>query len=150
MPKPTKPKVKQAEKQFLNIAKQAAIDLTNPDVAEVWNAFKKFGSIPFDCEQSALLFECGTFTFRDLEMFDVCFVRQFTIHKHGEYDHMEQYLIRMRFTPTQERRKLKLILWSSKFGNLEDFFESVEGLEEFKFILNRSRPEKFFTYQDRI
>jgi hypothetical protein len=147
---PSRSRAKQAEKLFLKTAEQDGIDWTSPSVAGVWNAFKEFGSISFDCARTALLFECGIFAFEGRDMFDVCFVRQFTIHKDNEYDHMEQFHIRMRFAPTPELRVYKTSVWSSKFDSLGRFAEFVEGLEAFKAILRHNIPATIHIYQDSI
>jgi hypothetical protein len=127
---------KSALPKFQAMLQQAGVDTELPDPAKTWEVFKAFSSVPVQCADEGFLFECGVYNSQDKPMFHFNYVRQFSIEKHGEYDHLEQLHVDFHFEPTAELQGLKTNKWSSDFKTPEEFFKFVESLQEFRTIMN--------------
>jgi len=109
----------------------------NNDITKVWEAFKAFSKEPIEGEEEKeLLFQCGVYDFTGQEFFHYDFVRQFSIYENDEHPHMEQLHCEFFFKPTDELRKLEVAEWSMDYDDLDDFFNHIENLQEFKIPLN--------------
>lgn len=124
---------------------------TITDIEKVWTIFKSFGKERVqDEEEVALLFQCGVYDFTVEELFYFDFVRQFTVYEGDEYVGMEQVHCEFVFTPTDELKELEATEWYfDAEGDVEEFFNMVESLEEFTTPL-RFIPLKFTIYQEEM
>lgn len=103
------------------------------DNKKVWEIFKEFCQEPVEGEEDKeILFQCGVYDFTGEEMFHFDFVRQFTVHEEDEYSHMEQLHCELLFKPTDELRELEVSEWSMDYEDINDFFNYIENLQEFK------------------
>ncbi|MEY2196975.1 hypothetical protein AB7942_30390 [Neobacillus sp. BF23-41] len=120
------------------------------DIKKVWEAFKIFSKEPVEGEEEReILFQCGVYDFTGEELFHYDFVRQFSIFEDDEYSHMEQLHCEFLFKPTDELRKLEVEEWSMDYANIDDFFNHIENLQEFKVPLNL-KPIKSEIYQEQV
>lgn len=153
-------KVDEAEAALINLLEQNGVDLERSsegavDVLQVWEVFKSFAALLVECEGDLLLFQCGIFDFTGQEMFHFEFLRQFEIYIDEEYDHMEQLHCEFLFEPNDELKNLETTLWSFDEETreeypLEDFFQRVEGLNEFQAVPSKYRPVAFELYQEEV
>ncbi|MEH6943337.1 hypothetical protein [Bacillus sp. JJ722] len=129
--------------------KQSIGENTN-DIKEVWEAFKSFCRMTVEKEEDReILFQCGVYDFTGEELFHFDFVRQFTIYDGEEYSHMEQLHCEYLFKPTDELRKFEINEWSMDYVHIDDFFNHIENLQEFKIPLNL-QPTKVEIYQEGV
>ncbi|WP_079414266.1 hypothetical protein [Paenibacillus ferrarius] len=84
------------------------LDDNRLDVMNVWNTFKSFANQNVECAESALLFECGIYSFTGEERFHFSFVRQFVVEEDGEYSHMEQLHCEFLYEPVEMLKSLNL------------------------------------------
>lgn len=137
--------VKNAESYFKNL-----IGENTYDIKKVWETFKSFCKKDVEGEDDKeILFECGISDFSGKELFFYNFVRQFSIYTNDEYSHMEQLLCKYSFKLTDELSKLEAGEWSMDFDDLDEFFNYVENLQEFKIPLN-FKPIKSEIYQEEV
>jgi hypothetical protein len=130
---------------------EAKVNIKHPTPQLVWPVFQRFAARPSDCASEGFLFECGVYSFTGKPMFQFSFVRQFTIEKHGDYDHMQQLHVIFYFTPTWELEQLRYEKWSFDFQTLDEFFRFVEGRTEFRAIVDSAvHPAEVEIYQERI
>ena len=120
------------------------------DIKKVWETFKSFCKEDVEGEDDKeILFECGITDFSGEELFFYNFVRQFSIYSNDGYSHMEQLHCNYLFKLTNELSKLETGEWSMDFNNLDEFFNHVENLQEFKIPLNL-KPIKSEIYQEEV
>ena len=130
--------VQEALSIFKIILQNAEINLSKPSPIEVWQVFKRFAQIPFNCPEEDLLFQYGTFNFTEKNLFYCDFVRQFTFEVDGEYDHMEQLHCELTCQPTQKLKYLEGNLWADEFNSLQEFFQKIENEKFFQEIASYS------------
>ncbi|USK68522.1 hypothetical protein [Peribacillus asahii] len=137
--------VKYAESYFKDkIGKDA------DDIKKVWETFKDFCKESVEGEEDKeILFECGVYDFTGEELFHFNLVRQFTVYEEDEYSHMEQLHCEFLFKPTDELRKLEVSEWSMDYDDIDDFFNYIENLQEFKIPLNL-KSIKSEIYQEEV
>ncbi len=140
----------EAESYFRRMLVSAGFSEEEPDPLLAWRTFKAFASVPVDCAEDALLFQCGAYDFTGRELFHFGFVRQFTFEEEGEYDHMEQLDCTLLFEPDPELRQMETNLWSSEFNSPEEFFARVESLPEFGAALHGRVPAGFELFQNEV
>jgi hypothetical protein len=120
------------------------------DIKKVWETFKDFCKEPVEGEEDKeILFQCGVYDFTGEELFHFDFVRQFTVYEEDEYSHMEQLHCEFLFKPTVELRKLEVSEWSMDYGDIDDFLNHIENLQEFKIPLNL-KSIKSEIYQEEV
>jgi len=120
------------------------------DIKKVWEIFKSFCKEDVEGEDDKeILFECGITDFSGEELFFYNFVRQFSIYNDEEYSHMEQLHCNYLFKLTDELSKLETGEWSMDFDDLDEFFNHVENLQEFKIPLNL-KPIKSEIHQEEV
>ncbi|WP_436375856.1 hypothetical protein [Cytobacillus sp. BC1816] len=120
------------------------------NIKEVWEAFKDFCKEPVEGEEDKeILFQCGVYDFTGEDLFHFDFVRQFTNYEDDEYSHMEQLHCEFLFKPTVELRKLEVSEWSMDYDDIDDFFNHIENLQEFKIPLNL-KPINSEIYQEEV
>lgn len=118
------------------------------DIKKVWDTFKDFCEKSVEGEEDReVLFQCGVYDFTGEELFHFDFVRQFTVYEDDEYSHMEQLHCEFLFKPTVELRKLEVSEWSMDYDEIDDFFNHIESLQEFKIPFNL-KPIKSEIYQE--
>ena len=66
-----------------------------------------------------------------------------------EYSRMEQLHCEFLFKPTDELRRLEIGEWSMDYDDIDDFFNEIENLKEFKIPLSLE-PIKIEIYQEEI
>jgi len=140
----------EAEPYFRRMLASAGFSDEKPDLLLAWRTFKAFSSVPVDCAEDALLFQCGVYDFTGRELFHFGFVRQFTFEEEGEYDHMEQLDCTLLFEPDLELRQMETNLWSSDFNSAEEFFARVESLAEFQAVLHGHVPTGVELFQSEV
>ncbi|MDM5250993.1 MULTISPECIES: hypothetical protein [unclassified Lysinibacillus] len=120
------------------------------DIKKVWEEFKAFSKEAVEGEDvKEILFQCGVDDYTE-KKFYFDFVRQFTIlDEEDEYSHMEQLLCSFEFKPTDELCKFKVTEWSMYFEDIDEFFNHIESLQEFKVPLNL-KPIKSEVYQTKV
>ena len=120
------------------------------DIKKVWETFKAFCKEPVEGEEDKeILFQCGVYEYTG-KKFYFDFVRQFSIlDEEDEYSHMEQLLCSFEFEPTDELRKFQVTKWSMDFEGIDEFFNHIESLQEFKVPLNL-KPIKSEIYQTKV
>ncbi len=74
---------------------------------------------------------------------------KFTIYEEDNHSHMEQLYCECLFEPTYNLKNLEASEWSMDYEDLDDFFNHIENLKEFKIPLN-SKPKKIEIYQEKI
>jgi hypothetical protein len=123
----------------------------DPDnIKKVWQTFKDFCKKPVeDEEDKEILFQCGIYDFTGEELFHYDFVRQFTVYEEDEYSHKEQLHCEFLFIPTEELRRLEVSEWSMDYDDIEEFFNHIENLQEFKIPLNL-KSIKSEIYQEEV
>jgi len=126
--------------QFDRMLTRAGFDTDRPDPLVAWRVFKESATIPFDCADDNLLFQCGVYKFTGQELFHFDFTRQFTHEEEGEYAGMEQLHCTTYYEPTTELRRIETNLWSQNCASLDDFFQRVERLAEFQLPLRAYSP----------
>ena len=120
------------------------------DIKKGWETFKEFCKEPVEGEEDKeILFECGVFDFTGEELFHFDLVRQFTVYEEDEYSHMEQLHCEFLFKQTDELRKLEISEWSMDYDDIDDFFNHIENLQEFKILLNFN-PIKLEIYKEEV
>ena len=62
---------------------------------------------------------------------------------------MEQLHCECVLEPTDDLKKLEVSEWSMDYDDIDDFFNHIENLQEFKIPLN-SKPVKLKIYQEKI
>lgn len=119
-------------------------EITN-DVQKIWEEFKSFAKeAVVGEEEKAILFQCGVYDFTGEKLFYYDFVRQFT---DGNGD-IQQLHCEFVFEPIKELKKLEASEWYfDTDGEIEDFFNEIEKLDEFKIPLNHT-PLRFNLYQE--
>ena len=115
------------------------------DVQKIWEEFKSFAKEPVvGEEEKAILFQCGVYDFTGEKLFYYDFVRQFT----GGNGDIQQLHCEFVFEPIKELKKLEAAEWYfDTDGGIEDFFNEIEKLDEFKIPLNDT-PLRFNLYQE--
>lgn len=98
-------------------------------------------------EDKEILFQCGVYDFTGEELFHLDFVRQFTVYEEDEYSLMKQLHCEFLFRPTDELSKLESEEWSMDYNEVDDFFNQIEDLQEFK-IPSNLKPIKLEIYQE--
>lgn len=120
------------------------------DIKNVWEAFKAFSTEAVEGEEEKeILFQCGVYKFTGEKLFHFDFIRQFTVYQEDDYSHMEQLHCEFLFKPTNELKKLKAEEWSMDYDNIDNFFNYIESLQEFKIPINLM-PIKSEIYQEEI
>jgi hypothetical protein len=112
----------------------------------VWETFKLFAKEDVKGEEEkAILFQCGIYDFTGETLFYYDFVRQFTDDEDG---HIQQLHCEFVFEPIKDLKKLEASEWYfDTDGEIEDFFNEIEALEEFKIPLNY-KPLSLNLYQE--
>ncbi|WNS75694.1 hypothetical protein RRV45_01190 [Bacillus sp. DTU_2020_1000418_1_SI_GHA_SEK_038] len=137
--------VKNAESYLKNM-----IGEDTDDIKRVWETFKVFCKKPVVGEEDIeILFQCGVYNFTGEELFLFDFVRQFTVYEEDEYSRMEQLHCKFLFKPTDELSKLETGEWSMDYDYIDDFFNHIENLQEFKIPLNL-KPIKSEIFQEEV
>ncbi|WP_121614241.1 hypothetical protein [Mesobacillus foraminis] len=127
-----------------NHLKNRTGEITN-DVKKMWEEFKSFSKESVVGEEDkAILFQCGVYDFTGEKLFYYDFVRQFT---DGIGD-IQQLHCEFVFEPIKELKKLEASEWYfDTDGEIDDFFNEIEKLDEFKIPLNHT-PLRFNLYQE--
>ncbi len=129
--------VDRAEARLIEILESITFDFKNPKPNIAWNAFKKFVAEPVECEDDGILFQAGCYNFTGETLFYFEFIRQFSINdKDGEYEHMEQLHLEFTCDTTPDLIALETNLWAYDFPSIEEFYNNVESLPEFKKGMN--------------
>ncbi|MDQ0859697.1 hypothetical protein [Bacillus sp. V2I10] len=117
------------------------------DVINIWKEFKSFALEDVDGEEEkALLFQCGIYNFTGEKLFYFDFVRQFTDKEDGNIQQLHCEFV---FEHIKEFKKLETSEWYFETdGDIEDFFNEIENLEEFKIPLKHT-PKQFNLYQEK-
>ncbi|MBZ5752952.1 MULTISPECIES: hypothetical protein [Metabacillus] len=118
------------------------------DVINIWGKFKSFAKEDVnDEEERAILFQCGIYNFTGEKLFYYDFVRQFTDEEDG---HIQQLHCEFVFEPIKELKKLEASEWYfDTDGEIDDFFNEIETLDEFKIPLNH-KPLGLNLYQEEV
>jgi hypothetical protein len=120
------------------------------DIKKVWETFKIFCKEPVEGEEDKeILFQCGVYDFIGEELFHLDFIRQFTVYEEDQYSRMEQLHCEFLFRPTDELSKLETEEWSMDYDEVDDFFNHIEALQEFK-IPSNLKPIKLEIFQEEI
>ncbi len=120
------------------------------DIKKVWETFKNFCQVPVEGEEDQeILIQCGVYDFTGEELFHFDFVRQFTVYDEDDYAHMEQLHCEFYYKPTVELRNIEIEEWSMDYEDIDDFFNHIENLQEFKIPLNL-KPIKLEIYQEEV
>ena len=126
------------------------IGVDSNDIKKVWETFKDFCKVPVEGEEEReILFQCGVYDFTGEELFYFDFVRQFSIYNEDEYSHMEQLHCGFFFKPTVELSNFVIVEWSMDYDEIDDFFNHIENLQEFK-IPSNLKPIKSEIYQEEV
>ncbi|MDN4494712.1 hypothetical protein [Ureibacillus aquaedulcis] len=137
--------VRNAESYLRNL-----ISEDTDDLEKAWETFKAFCRETVEGEEEKeILFQCGVYEDSGEELFHFDFVRQFTIYEEENHSHMEQLHCHCLLEPTDDLRKMERAEWSMDYEDIDDFFERIEKLQEFKIPLN-SKPIKLEIYQEKI
>ncbi|MGG0655312.1 hypothetical protein [Rummeliibacillus pycnus] len=137
--------VKNAESYLKN-----KIGADTDDIKKVWETFKTFCKVPVEGEEDKeILFQCGVYDFTGEELFHLDFVRQFTVYEEDEYSRMEQLHCEFLFKPTDELSNLEIVEWSMDYHDIDDFFNHIEKLQEFKIFFN-IKPINSEIYQEEV
>jgi hypothetical protein len=148
--KKDKLQIKSASSEMRQMMQSSGMTPQNATPSKTWEVFKRFAKRPVDCEQDGLLFECGTSEFQGKPVFIFDFVRQFEIEKRGEPE-LHQVHVDFRFELAPEFEGLKTNKWSSDFKDADEFFQFVEGLREFRTVLDsEKKPVGFDITQIKI
>ncbi|PLT27561.1 hypothetical protein [Peribacillus deserti] len=115
------------------------------DVKHVWSVFKTFANEKvIGEEEKAILFQCGVYNYTGEKLFYFDFVRQFSV----EDGSIQQLHCEFVFTPNKQLKKLEASEWFFESeGNLEEFFDDIENLDEFKIPISHT-PLKLNIYQE--
>ncbi|MGX9134153.1 hypothetical protein ACWV26_07190 [Rummeliibacillus sp. JY-2-4R] len=120
------------------------------DIKNAWETFKDFCRETVEGEEDKeILFQCGVYDYTGEDLFYFEFVRQFTIYEKDNNPHMEQLHCECILEPTDNLKKLEVSEWSMDYDDIDDFFNHIENLQEFKIPLN-SKPVKLKIYQEKI
>ena len=120
------------------------------DIQKVWEIFKVFCRESVEGEEEKeILFQCGIYDFTGEERFHLDLVRQFTVYEDDEFSRMEQLHCEFILKPTEELRRYEVEEWSMDYDDIDDFFNHIENLQEFKETLNLE-PIKQEIYQEEV
>ncbi|RDU38073.1 hypothetical protein DRW41_00410 [Neobacillus piezotolerans] len=137
--------VENAESYFKN-----KIGKDSDDIRKVWERFKDSCKETVQGEEEKEnLFQCGVYDFTGEELFHLDFVRQFTVYEEDKYSRMEQLHCEFLFKPTDELNMLETAERSMDFDDVDDFFNHIENLQEFKIPLTL-KPIKLEIYQNEV
>lgn len=135
-------KASEAKDILINLLKESKFDFNNPDPKLAYQTFKNFSSMTVDCQDDALLFQCGVYDFTGEDLFYFEFVRQFIFKVDGEFEHMEQVIFTLYYMPNSELDNLETNLWTYDCKCIEDFFCRLESMDCFKIPLDYYAPIK--------
>ncbi|MFJ8246816.1 hypothetical protein [Peribacillus asahii] len=118
------------------------------NMLKIWEEFKLFAKEDvIGEEEKAILFQCGVYNFTEEKLFYYDFVRQFTDEVDGCIQQLHCEFV---FEPVKELNKLEASEWYfDTDGEIEDFFNEIENLEEFKIPMNYT-PLRFNFYQEEV
>jgi hypothetical protein len=116
------------------------------DLIKVWETFKLFAKEDVEGEEEkAILFQCGIYDFTGEKLFYYDFVRQFNDEEDG---HIQQLHCEFVFETLKEFKQLEASEWYfGSNGEIEEFLNEIENLEEFKIPLNHT-PLRLNLYQE--
>lgn len=131
--------------------RQASFNPDEPDVKAAVNVFREFSSVPVEVNDDALLFECGVFEDHDGEQrFLWSLKRQFTHGEDGEDGPMEHLQLNFYFTVREGDGDRSMVEWSSDHASVEEFWEHLESLPEYRDGLTRGSPEAMEIFQEEV
>jgi len=114
-----------------------------PNIAIAVGSFESFAKQAFYCSNDALLWEVGTFKFKEVRQFYFSLVRQFEIESDEEYFQLHFDLM---FDEKPELSLFKSTEWS--FDHQNDFFDVVRQSEIYKLIEEKKYICKCEIYLD--
>lgn len=135
-------KSSEAKDKLIKMLKESNFDFEKPNPKLAYQTFKTFRDIKVDCEDDALLFQCGVYDFTGEDLFYFEFVRQFIFKVDGEVDYMEQLIFTLYYMPNSELENLETNLWTYDCKCTDDFFSKLESMACFKIPLEYYTPFK--------
>ena len=114
-------KSSEAKDKLIKMLKESNFDFEKPNPKLAYQTFKTFSDIKVDCEDDALLFQCGVYDFTGEDLFYFEFVRQFIFKVDGEVDYMEQLIFTLYYMPNSELENLETNLWTYDCKCTDDF-----------------------------
>ncbi|MBU3093106.1 hypothetical protein KPL35_13610 [Clostridium sp. CF011] len=133
----------ESKEVLINMLSESKFDFNNPNSKLALEIFKKFFSIKVDCADDGLLFQCGVEEVKGEALFYSEFVRQFTFElDDGEYNGMEQLRLTIYFKPNAKLQGLDTNLWEYDCNSVEEFFNKVENMDNFKIPFEKYVPLK--------
>jgi len=142
-------KADKAKEVLIKMLSELKFNFINPNCKLALEIFKKFFSIKVDCADDGLLFQCGVSPGDDL--FQLEFVRQFTFElDDGEYNGMEQLRLTIYFKSNAELQELDTNLWEYDCDSVEEFFNKVANMNNFKIPFEKYVPLKCEVRQEGV
>lgn len=136
--------------RFEELLFRAGFDRDRPDPMIAWRAFKDFARMAVQCSHDALLFQTGVYAFTGPRTFQLDFTRQFELSDGDEYAGMEQLHCTFHYPPAADLAALETHLWSTDCATLDEFFERVEGLPEFRSSMALAQPVRVEIFQETV
>lgn len=133
-------KTNEAREKLINLLREVEFDFHSPNPKIAWDVFKEFTNLHVQCDDDALLFQCGVYSFTGKELFHFEFVRQFIFNVDGVYDHTEQLMLTMYFEKNQELQELETNLWTYDCESVGEFFSKVENMKHFIVPIDKYKP----------
>lgn len=123
----------------------------NMDLELAVSIFKEFFNTKFKCEDDAILWETGTFSFTGEKLFSCSLVRQFDFEIDDEYDHMEQLHLIIYYEPNEELNNLGKTIWTYDYDeDIDKFFEAVKNDKSYLIPLTKYKPINFEVYFELV
>jgi hypothetical protein len=139
----------EAESELKAMLTLAGLDFQSPSPSVAWTVFKSFAERPVEGVESGILWQIGCYSFTGEKRCHLDFVRQFSFHVDGEYDHMEQLHLELTCMPTQELLAIERNHWAFDYPSLAEYFADVESFPEFQIALMHS-PWSVTVQQERV
>jgi hypothetical protein len=152
-----------AEQQLKQMMGEAKIDFLEPRGLEVYEVFRQFANLPFECSSESLLFECGTFESNDStealyklrlsEYFLFGLKRIWDLEIEDKEDrstflYSEVVTCQLLFEATDELKELRISIHSDNRSSNSDgrvydnFFIQIESRAEFQIPITKFVPRK--------
>jgi hypothetical protein len=134
--------VEDTKEVLIKMLEESKFDFNNPNAKLAWKIFKDFFDIEVECDDDALLFQCGVYKFTGEDLFSIEFVRQFVSQAGEYYDDMYQLRLTIYYKPDEELQGLETNLWTYDCDSVGEFFDKVENLNGFRVSIENFVPFK--------
>lgn len=141
--------VAETEKYLKSMLNEAGFTCQKPDFEIALNVIREFAKVEVNCTNDGFLFQCGVYDFTGTEIFYWDIVRQFEIEG-DDGDWMEQLHFEVTFKPNSELKNFEIEEWSFDYEDLEEYFQKIRNLKEYKIPIENYRCQGISIYQEEV